>query len=76
MLQQRGQNSQLSQSTTDFGTLFIQYQDYLAPRLDVYEQALYLYIARHTIAVGQAEATIGFKSARKKMAFGVGTPTV
>jgi len=45
----------------------------LAPRLDVYEQAVYLYIVRHTIAVGQSEATIGFKSARKKMAFGVGT---
>lgn len=58
---------------TDFGALFIQFQDYLAPRLDVYEQALYLYIARHTVAVGQPEATIGFKSARKKMAFGVGT---
>lgn len=58
---------------TDFGALFIQFQDYLAPRLDVYEQAIYLYIARHTIAVGQSEVTIGFKSARKKMAFGVGT---
>lgn len=58
---------------TDFGALFIQFQDYLAPRLDVYEQAVYLYIARHTILVGQPEATIGFKSARKKMAFGVGT---
>jgi hypothetical protein len=57
---------------TDFGALFIQFQDYLAPRLDVYEQALYLYIARHTIAVGEAEVTIGFKSARKKMAFGIG----
>lgn len=58
---------------TDFRALFIQFQDHLAPRLDVYEQALYLYILRHTIAVGQAEATIGFKSARKKMAFGIGT---
>lgn len=58
---------------TDFGALFIQFQDYLAPRLDVYEQALYLYIARHTVAVGQSEAAIGFKSARKKMATGTGT---
>jgi hypothetical protein len=58
---------------TDFSTLFIQFQDYLAPRLDVYEQALYLYIARHTVVVGQSEATIGFKSARKKMATGTGT---
>ena len=58
---------------TDFRELFIQFQDYLAPRLDVYEQALYLYIARHTVAVGQSEATIGFKSARKKVALGKGT---
>lgn len=57
---------------TDFGAVFIQFQDHLAPRLDVYEQALYLYIARHTIAVGESEAVIGFKSARKKMAFGIG----
>jgi Zn-finger protein len=58
---------------TDFGALFIQFQDHLAPRLDVYELALYLFIARHTIALGQSEATIGFKSARKKMATGIGT---
>ncbi len=57
---------------TDFGALFIQFQDHLAPRLDVYEQAVYLYIARHTVAVGERETTIGFKSARKKMAFGIG----
>lgn len=56
----------------EFASFFAEYQDYLAPRLDVYEQAVYLYIARHTIAVGKRETTIGFKSARKKMAFGVG----
>jgi hypothetical protein len=56
----------------EFVSFFAEYQDYLAPRLAVYEQAVYLYIARHTIAVGKREATIGFKSARKKMAFGVG----
>ena len=56
----------------EFKEFFIQFQDYLAPRLDVYEQAIYLYIARHTLAVGNREATIGFKSARKKMAFGIG----
>jgi len=50
-----------------------QFQDYLAPRLDVYEQAIYLYIARHSRLQGKSEVTIGFKSARKKMAFGVGT---
>lgn len=54
----------------EFATFFVEYQDYLAPRFDVYEQAVYLYVSRHTIAVGKREATIGFKSARKKMAFG------
>jgi hypothetical protein len=58
---------------TDFRAFFVQFQDYLAPRLDVYEQAVYLYIARHTIAIDQPEVVIGFKSARKKMAFGIGT---
>ena len=50
-----------------------QFQDHLAPRLDVYEQAIYLYIVRHSRLEGKTEVTIGFKSARKKMAFGVGT---
>lgn len=56
----------------EFKDFFIEFQDYLAPKLDVYEQAIYLYIARHTIAAGKREEIIGFKSARKKMAFGVG----
>jgi len=38
----------------------------------VYEQAIYLYIARHTIVEGKVEATIGLKSARRKLAFGIG----
>ncbi len=58
---------------SDFASLFIQYQDHLGPKLDVYEQALYLYIVRHTILLGLSETTIGFKSARKKMAFGIGS---
>lgn len=56
----------------EFAQFFAQYQDHLAPTLDVYEQAIYLYIARHTIVEGKAEETIGFKSARKKLAFGIG----
>ena len=56
----------------EFGEFFIAYQDHAAPLLDVYEQAIYLYIARHTLLAGASEAVIGFKSARKKMAFGVG----
>jgi len=56
----------------EFATFFADYHDYPAPRLDIYEQAVYLYVSRHTITVGKRETTIGFKSARKKMAFGVG----
>ena len=56
----------------EFAQIFLQFQDHLAPTLDVYEQAVYLYLLRHTHAEGRREAVIGFKSARKKMAFGVG----
>lgn len=49
-----------------------QYQDYMAPTLDVYEQAIYLYCYRHSRLIGIDEVVIGFKSARKKMAFGIG----
>lgn len=46
--------------------------DYLAPTLDTYEQALYFYVYRHSRLIGRSEAVIGFKSASKRMAFGVG----
>jgi 5-methylcytosine-specific restriction endonuclease McrA len=49
-----------------------EFQDCLAPRLDTYEQAIYLYIFRHSRLLGRTEVTVGFKSARRKMAFGVG----
>ena len=51
---------------------FEEFQDYLAPTLDTYEQAVYLYILRHGRLQGKAEVTIGFKYARKKMALGIG----
>lgn len=56
----------------EFGKFFVAYQDHAAPMLDVYEQAIYLYIVRHTLLDGNSETVIGFKSARKKMAFGIG----
>lgn len=56
----------------EFAQVFAQFQDHLAPRLDVYEQAIYLYVLRHTVVEGKREEVIGFKSARKKLAFGVG----
>lgn len=52
---------------------FIQeFQDYLAPKLDVYEQAIYLYLFRHSRLQGELEVIVGFKSARRQMAFGIG----
>jgi hypothetical protein len=51
---------------------FEQFIDHLAPKLDTYEQALYLYIFRRSRLDGSSEVTIGFKSARKQMAFGIG----
>lgn len=56
---------ELEQALKDF-------QDYLAPRLDTYEQAIYLYLFRHTRLIGVEEAVVGFKSARRRMACGVG----
>jgi len=49
-----------------------EFQDYLAPKLDTYEQALYLYIFRHSRLLGAEETVIGFKSARARMACGIG----
>jgi len=51
---------------------FQQLSDYLAPKLDTYELAVYLYIFRHTRFIGQNEAVIDFKSARSRIAGGVG----
>ncbi len=51
---------------------FQQFQDYLAPKLDTYEQAIYLYIFRYSRFIGKDEAVIGFKSERRRMATGLG----
>jgi hypothetical protein len=56
----------------DVKTEIENFQDYLAPKLDTYEQAIYLYIFRHSRLQGKTEITIGFKSARLRMALGVG----
>jgi hypothetical protein len=56
----------------EFSTIFIQYQDHLAPRLDVYEQAIYVFLLRQTFLEGRQEAVVGFKSARRKLGFGIG----
>ena len=51
----------------------IDFTDHVAPQLDTYEQAIYLYLVRHSRLLGVAEEVIAFKSARKRLAFGVGT---
>ncbi len=49
-----------------------QFHDHLAPTLDTYEQAIYLYLLRHSRLQGVEEIVVGFKSARRRTAFGVG----
>jgi hypothetical protein len=49
-----------------------EFQDYLAPRLDTFEQAIYLYIFPHSRLIGIDEVTIGLKNLGKQSAFGVG----
>lgn len=48
------------------------FQDHLAPRLDTYEQAIYLYLFRHTRLLGLEEGVVAFKCARRRMACGIG----
>jgi len=56
----------------DVGAFLIEFIDHLAPKLDTYEQAIYLYLIRHSRLVGKEEVTVGFKSARRRMACGIG----
>ena len=51
---------------------FMQFQDHLAPKLDTYEQAIYLYVFRQSRLLEIEEVTIGFKSARHRLATGIG----
>lgn len=57
----------------DLQRFFEDFQDHLAPKLDTYEQAIYLYVFRHSRLLMQEDVLIGFKSARKRMALGIGT---
>ena len=56
----------------DLREFICQFHDHLVPKLDTYEQAIYLYIFRHSRLLGLDEATIAFKSARTRMATGIG----
>lgn len=48
------------------------FSDHVAPNLDVYEQAIFIYLFRHSYLEGADKITMGLKSARKKMGFGAG----
>lgn len=56
----------------DTDKFLLQFQDHLAPKMDMYEQAIYLYLIRHSRLIGKEDVVVGFKSARKQLAFGVG----
>ncbi len=56
----------------DAKAIIEEFLDFLAPKLAVYESAIYFYILRHSRLQGNEEVTIGFKSARLKMALGIG----
>ena len=43
------------QFSMDIEAFIIEFQDHLAPRLDTYEQAIYLYLFRHTRLLGITE---------------------
>ena len=56
----------------DVKQFLIEFHDCLAPKLNTYEQAIYLYIFRQSRLLEQDEVTIGFKSARTRMVMGIG----
>ncbi len=62
-----------SQLAFDGSAFLAEFHDYCVPTLDVYEQSIYLYVVRRSRLIGKYEVTIGFKSARKNLAFGIGT---
>ena len=56
----------------DARTAIEQFQDYLAPQLDVYEQAVYLYILRHSRLIGKPRLKVELKTVRHQIAKGLG----
>ena len=56
----------------DLREFIVQFQDHLAPKLDTYEQAIYLYIFRISRLLDIDQVTVGFKSARNRIACGIG----
>lgn len=56
----------------DAKQFLMQFQDHVAPLLDTYEQAIYLYAVRHSHLMDRPDVIIGFKSARAAIARGIG----
>ena len=56
----------------DIGLELQAFSDHVAPNLDVYEQAIFIYLLRHSYLEGSDSLVIGLKSTRKKMGFGAG----
>ena len=56
----------------DVKQFLIDFQDHLAPTLDAYEQAIYLYLVRRIRLEGQQQETVAFTSARARLATGIG----
>ncbi|SUZ33844.1 hypothetical protein ROE7235_03619 [Roseibaca ekhonensis] len=48
------------------------FSDHVAPVLGVYEQAIFIYLFRHSYLEGSDKVTIGMRTAAKKMGFGSG----
>lgn len=56
----------------DLKKFFVEFQDHLAPKLNTYEQAIYLYLFRHSHLKGTNTTVISTKSSRTRMAMGIG----
>lgn len=55
-----------------FSEEFIVFSDFIAPKLGVYEQTVYLFLLRQCFAAETFEINIGIKSCRFRMGFGAG----
>lgn len=56
----------------DLKQFFFEFQDHFAPKLDTYEQAIYLYLFRHSHLKNTKETVISAKSSPTRMAMGIG----
>ena len=58
--------------TFDLRHEMIAFSDFVAPMLDVYEQAIFVYLLRHSHIEGSRSLTIGLKSSRHRIGLGSG----